>query len=145
MGASQFLIVDPEGEATAQRVKEDLGETVSVVRATSPIDHSTGWIEIFPPATDKGSGVDYLAKRFGLAAEECAAVGNDYNDLHMLEWVHWPYVVADAPDELRRRFRVVGPCAEGGAAEAVVFWLAGMEEKESGRRAKGAESREAAE
>jgi len=123
MEASQFLIVEPEGEGVTERVQEDLGETASVVRATSPLDHRSSWIEIFPPGTDKGNGIRWLAERYGIERSRSGSVGNDYNDLHMLEWTDYSYVVEKAPEQLRKRFRVVPDCSYAGAAVAASRWL----------------------
>jgi hypothetical protein len=125
--ASQFLIVEPEGEKVAERVHADLGGAASVVRATSPLDHESSWIEIFPPETDKGNGIRWLAERYGIERGRSGSVGNDYNDLHMLEWTRFAYVVEDAPEQLRESFRVVPACRDAGAAVAVRRWLEEVE------------------
>ncbi|MFP4491820.1 MAG: HAD hydrolase family protein, partial [Spirochaetaceae bacterium] len=74
--ASQFLVVDPHSREEADRIEEELGERVSVVRATSPMDHTSWWIEIFPPGTDKGSGIEWVGKSHTLGPSDTAAVGN---------------------------------------------------------------------
>jgi hydroxymethylpyrimidine pyrophosphatase-like HAD family hydrolase len=74
--------------------------------ATSPLDGKTAWIEIFPPDTSKGTALRWLAKHTGVDLSATIAIGNDYNDTDMLETVGTAYVVANAPDELKTRFRV---------------------------------------
>ncbi len=121
--ASQFLIVDPRGADIVERIESELGEKVSVIRATSPLDHESAWIEIFPPETNKAGGLEWISHRHEIPRKVTAAAGNDYNDLHMLEWASSAFVVFNAPQELREKYHTVASCDEGGLAEAVDLWL----------------------
>ena len=96
---------------------------VSVIRTTSPLDGRSTWIEIFPEGVSKSRTVGWLASCLGVAHRETLAVGNDFNDLDLLEWAHCSFVVANAPAELRRRFAQVRSNDEGGVAQAVAGWL----------------------
>jgi hydroxymethylpyrimidine pyrophosphatase-like HAD family hydrolase len=53
------------------------------------------------------------------------AVGNDYNDLDLLEWGGSSYVVANAPADLLARFPAVASSDAAGVADAVARWMAG--------------------
>tara|TARA_Y100000588_G_scaffold395254_2_gene521900 strand:+ start:8270 stop:9094 length:825 start_codon:yes stop_codon:yes gene_type:complete len=122
--ASQFLIVvtpdkDPEYQ---HRVFQDLFPKLSVIRTTSPLDQRSCWIEIFPPLVSKAKAADWLSRYLGMERRSSFAVGNDYNDLDLLEWSHRSVVVANAPAELRRRFTVVAGYDRDGFAEAVEIW-----------------------
>lgn len=111
----------------ADRVLDDLtsqiGKKYSVIRATSPLDHLTVWIEIFPAGVDKGSGCEFIRRELGVGSENTAAVGNDWNDVHMLEWAASSFVVANAPRALRERYKTVSSNELNGVAEAVFSWL----------------------
>jgi hypothetical protein len=50
-------------------------------------------------------------------------LGNDYNDLDLLEWSAASFVVANAPDALRNRFAAVASNNKCGVAEAIDRWL----------------------
>jgi hydroxymethylpyrimidine pyrophosphatase-like HAD family hydrolase len=50
-------------------------------------------------------------------------VGNDFNDLDLLEWAQTRFVTANAPAQLRKRFPAVASNNHGGVAEAVERWL----------------------
>lgn len=119
--ASQFIAVLPPGaelERFYQRLKE-----FSLIRATSPIDHESIWLEIFPPAVNKGRSTEDLARSLGLSAKDVLGVGNDTNDLDLLEWAGTAYTVADAHGDLAQKFPFTGTCGEGGFAGAVEEWL----------------------
>jgi len=121
---SQIVVIEPPSvqPSSLETLRARLSEC-SVIRATSPLDGESRWIEIFPSGISKGDTADWLAGEVGLGSESCMAVGNDYNDLDLLEWAGRSFVVAEAPEELRRRFEVVAPSVEAGVSDAVHRWL----------------------
>jgi len=50
-------------------------------------------------------------------------VGNDFNDLDLLEWAQTRFVTANAPAELKKRFPAVASNNQGGVSEAIARWL----------------------
>ncbi len=122
--ASQFLVILPPRNASLHEQIQAALPGLSVIRATSPLDGKSLWLEIFPPAICKSRAVADLAGKYGLKSEQVLAVGNDYNDLDLLRWAGSRSVVADSPLELLREFSRVGACACGGCAEAIHRWLA---------------------
>ena len=50
-------------------------------------------------------------------------MGNDYNDLDLLEWSAVSYVVKNAPADIRSRFANVASNNDGGVAEAAGYWI----------------------
>lgn len=125
-GATEVVAIVPAagGHEKAARVAALLNEC-SVVKATSPLDGESLWIEIFAPTVSKSGAAAWLATRCGIAREEVCAVGNDYNDEDLLSWAGQAYVVGNAPLSLRRRFATVADNDHGGVAEAAARWLAG--------------------
>ena len=121
--ATQFVLITPNDQELLERIKDDFQEYCSVIWSSSPLDGASLWIELFPPGAHKGSGIAWLADRLEVSQSSTMAVGNDFNDLHMLEWSSHGFVVANAPRELQTRFTVVAPCGEGGFSEAVRRWL----------------------
>ena len=117
----------PEGEAHLAAVRERLAGDFACIRATSPIDHTSSWLEIFPAGTSKAAASDWLAEREGVSRARTMAVGNDWNDLHLLEWATHAYVVANAPAALRERFATVASHDERGVAGAIAHWQAPLE------------------
>ncbi len=96
----------------------------SVIRATSPLDGRSTWIEIFPACTSKGTAIEWLAREHDLGAQDALCLGNDYNDLDMLQWARTSFVVSNAPADLKHRFESVGSNDENGFSQAVRRWLA---------------------
>lgn len=77
---------------------------VKTVRATSPIDGKSIWMECFHPQVSKANGIRYVCDFAGIDLGNVTAIGNDYNDLDMLNAYSDTYVVKNAPEELRKQF-----------------------------------------
>jgi hydroxymethylpyrimidine pyrophosphatase-like HAD family hydrolase len=95
----------------------------TVIRTTSPLDHMSLWIEIFPKKVSKGQTSSWLASRFYLTRQKTLAIGNDYNDTDLLSWAGTSYVVSNAPDELKSLFPSVASHNKCGFSQAVKKWL----------------------
>ena len=124
--AAQLLAILPDGADPAEvdRVRKAL-PGLTVVRTTSPLDGRSLWIEIFPKDVSKSLTSARLARRLGIPREATCAVGNDFNDVDLLDWAGRAFVTANAPDELHARYEAVAGHDEGGVAEAVTCWLEG--------------------
>ncbi|GAU07491.1 HAD-IIB family hydrolase [Desulfoplanes formicivorans] len=122
--ATQFVAILPpwRDASVIDDVRAELTD-LSVIRATSPFDHQSTWMEIFPGQVSKGSSASWLGTRLGLTPDTTMAIGNDYNDLAILEHAAHSYVVANAPGELTRRFATVASNNDNGVAQAVARWL----------------------
>lgn len=97
---------------------------LTVIRATSPMDHRSTWIEVYAREVSKSQAAAWLAARHGIRRGDVCAVGNDYNDGDLLEWAGASYVVANAAPDLRARHDVVAAGGHCGVAEAIGRWRA---------------------
>jgi len=94
--ASQIVaIVDAGDVALHERIVRELVEH-SVIRATSPLDDRSVWIEIFALNVSKAAGIMHIVNHHDLHGVLMAAIGNDHNDKDMLDLVHVPFRVEDA-------------------------------------------------
>lgn len=122
-GLSQFIVTIPEDEKLFNMLSKRFTNLVEVIRATSPFDGRSIWMELFPKGVSKGNGLRWLGKELGISSERVCVVGNDYNDLSMLrEYRRNAYVVANAPLDLCREFKVVERNDSGGVAQAAEQW-----------------------
>ena len=117
--ATQLLAVVPNkvSHAVLEKVRSELPD-YSVIRTTSPLDGKATWIEIFPTAVSKSRTAAWLAAELKIDIGKIVSVGNDYNDLDLLEWTAHSYVVDNAPVDLKNRFAGVASNNNGGVAEA---------------------------
>ena len=118
---SQFLAIEAPGtESHYDALVAELGH-LNVVLTTSPLDHRSRWIEIFPASASKSLAAEWLMRRNGVDHGAVVAVGNDYNDRDLLEWAQHSYVVSNAPTSLKTRYAVVASNDDQGFAEAVAI------------------------
>jgi hydroxymethylpyrimidine pyrophosphatase-like HAD family hydrolase len=115
----QALVIEPPpGPGCYPQLAAELVD-FSVIRATSPLDGASTWIEVFPAGVSKAAAVRWLKSSLGREQASSLAVGNDYNDLALLDWADLACVVSNAPAELRSRYRTVACNDEGGFSDAV--------------------------
>jgi HAD superfamily hydrolase (TIGR01484 family) len=118
---SQFLVLVPSEatESTYHRLLDAL--PLSIIRATSPLDFESGWLEVFPAHVSKSQSSEWLCSQF--AWEHTMALGNDYNDLDLLHWADWGFATVYAPELLKQHFDLVNCPSQGGFSQAVDKWL----------------------
>jgi hydroxymethylpyrimidine pyrophosphatase-like HAD family hydrolase len=90
-----------------------------VVRTTSPLDHRSRWIEIYPEGVGKSFAAERLRHHYGISRQSVYAVGNDFNDEDLLDWSKHAFVVANAHTELHARFTVVPSNEDHGVAAVI--------------------------
>ena len=97
--ATQLVAIVPPAQAQKAlcAVKQRVNG-LTVIRTTSPLDGRSTWIELFPIGVSKGLTADWLASELGVSRTRTLAVGNDFNDLDLLEWAHTGFVTANAPE-----------------------------------------------
>lgn len=85
--------------------ESELASQIELHRTEYPVRDLT-ILDILPPGCSKGSALQRLATQRGVAPDDILAIGDNWNDLEMLEFAGRPVVVANgAPDfvELARR------------------------------------------
>lgn len=115
----QALVIEPPpSPGSYPALLRELAE-YSVLRATSPLDGASTWIEVFPPGVCKSAAAGWLRRAKAEPNTLSLAVGNDYNDVDLLDWADSSCVVGNAPPELRARYRTVASHDASGFSEAV--------------------------
>jgi Cof subfamily protein (haloacid dehalogenase superfamily) len=77
-------------------------------------------LDITAPAATKGRALAWRAAQLGVEPREVMAVGDNLNDLEMLEFAGTPVVMANAVDGLKTRgWHVTGHHDEAGLAQAI--------------------------
>ena len=111
--SSQLLAISPHGDPVEpyESVRAALSR-LSVIRATSPLDGRSMWIEVFASAVSKSQAAAWIARARGIGAAHTWAIGNDYNDWDLLRWAGRAAVVRNAPETLRAEFPAVVSLAE---------------------------------
>ena len=101
-------------------LKNELGDTVTVLPTIYPRRDFT-LIDILPPDASKGKGVEKLALLNHLTADEVMTMGDNFNDVEMLEFAGTGVVMGNADPRLRERdeFYTTVTNDEGGVAAAI--------------------------
>ena len=94
----------------------------NLIRTTSPLDHKTLWIEIFPKNVSKSSAASWLAEKLSIKKKNILAVGNDYNDQDLLEWSGTSYIAENGPEDLKKKFKNVPSNDSNAVKTAILNW-----------------------
>jgi Cof subfamily protein (haloacid dehalogenase superfamily) len=125
----QILFAGPifEMQATARALEEQLASRVSVARTEYP-DSDWAIVDVLAAGVDKGDALRFLVEHEGVGAGETMAIGDNWNDLGMLEAAGLGVVMANAPAELLARgFAQTGSNDAAGVAQAMERYLLGGE------------------
>ena len=82
------------------------------------------YLEFMDPSVNKGRALAEVAGRLDLTAAECAAFGDSFNDLSMLEWAGLGVAMGNARPELKAVANLIAPAADDdgvGTALAELF------------------------
>lgn len=90
-----------------------------ITRATSPLDHNSIWLEIYPSAVHKGSSAAWLCKHLNLDPERTVGIGNDFNDIELLDFTQFSFILENGPAELHNRYNVSSSNDDHGFSNAV--------------------------
>ncbi|MCC6728113.1 MAG: HAD family phosphatase [Chthonomonadales bacterium] len=113
------------GRAVAEAARRALGRSVRVIESVSP-RYDCWCTEIHSPEADKALAAAALAERLGVAASECAAIGDHLNDISLLRWAGLGVAMGDGhPDARACADRVTGCLADDGLASAVERYVLG--------------------
>ena len=122
-GLTQFLVTTECSEEEFSHLALQFAPYAETVRSTSPFIHSHKWLELFPKGVNKGAGLLWLCNKLSIDKKNVAVVGNDYNDIPMLEQFPTAYVVSNAPSQLKDRFEVVDTNDADGVAKLITSLL----------------------
>lgn len=81
-------------------------------------------LDILPAGCSKGVALGRLAASLGIEADEMMAIGDNWNDLSMLETAGWPVLMGNAPEDLKhvaqtKGWTIGGHHLEDGVADAI--------------------------
>lgn len=100
---AQIIAILPENPQRFEEIRQGL-PAVQVTRTTSPLDGRSIWMEISPPEASKGAGAAWLCGHLRIDRSLTAGIGNDYNDISLLQYTAHSYLVANAPQDLHNSY-----------------------------------------
>jgi Cof subfamily protein (haloacid dehalogenase superfamily) len=102
-----------------------LDERVTVLRTEYP-ERDLSIVDVLNHGCSKGHALERWAHYRSIPRDQVMAIGDNFNDIEMLEFAGRPFIMGNASEELRRRgWTVTGSNAEygvAGAIEQVMGW-----------------------
>ncbi|MCQ2055933.1 MAG: Cof-type HAD-IIB family hydrolase [archaeon] len=80
-------------------------------------------IEVTPKGIDKKYGLITIAEDLGVDKSEVIAIGNDMNDLPMIEWAGVGVAVSNAPDALKSKANIISKNICSAGVQEVLEYL----------------------
>jgi Cof subfamily protein (haloacid dehalogenase superfamily) len=107
------------GEALRALESAGLDNRVTVLRTEYP-ERDLSMIDVLNAGCSKGHALERWATHRGYHRAEVMAIGDNHNDVEMLEFAGHPVIMGNACEELRSRgWRVTGSNGECGIAAAI--------------------------
>ncbi len=88
--------------------------------AVNHVFSETIYLEILPPGVTKGTALQAMAMRLGVPREAIVAVGDNLNDLAMIEYAGLGVAMGNAPEALRSRADAVAPSNDEHGLQEVI-------------------------
>lgn len=126
----QTLISEPAAKLLVRCPEMTSAEMYALIapRIDDTVAHVTysmdeGLIELSRPGVNKAAGVQYLAERYGVSADETIAFGDMPNDLELLRWAGTGVAMGNAKPVLRDAAdHVTGTNDEFGVSAVLETW-----------------------
>jgi Cof subfamily protein (haloacid dehalogenase superfamily) len=105
----------------AQRTLEasDVRGRITVLKTEYP-ERDLCMVDVLNQGCSKGHALERWANHRGIAREQVMAIGDNYNDIEMLEYAGVPVIMGNASEELRaRNWKITLPNSASGVAAAI--------------------------
>jgi Cof subfamily protein (haloacid dehalogenase superfamily) len=105
----------------AQRRLEasDVRDRITVLKTEYP-ERDLCMVDVLNQGCSKGHALERWASHRGIAREQVMAIGDNYNDIAMLEYAGVPVIMGNASEQLRaRNWKITLPNSASGVAAAI--------------------------
>lgn len=112
-GANKLLIMAEPDEIT--KIKEAIrDDSLNIYQS------KTTYLEIMPKEASKTSAIEFLKEKFHISQNEIIAMGDNYNDIDMIEYAGLGIAMGNAPDVVKQSANEITLTNdEDGVAEAI--------------------------
>lgn len=97
-------------------LKENYGDK-DIVRS------SDVYLEIIPKGVSKGQDLKELVIHEGLEEFKIISVGDNMNDVELLEEAHYGFCIANGSEELKKKSKYIAPSNDDNPIEFIIKWL----------------------
>jgi Cof subfamily protein (haloacid dehalogenase superfamily) len=117
-----FVATVEEIRNIASSIESALGDKLKVARSEYP-ERDFALLDVLAPEATKAEALRFLAERYAVPREKTMAIGDNWNDLEMLEEAGFAVLMSNAPAELLARgFATTGTNDEAGVAKAIQMY-----------------------
>jgi len=96
------------------------------IQMTEYVNRDFSLVDVTSLAATKGRALAWRAEQMGLTRDEVMAIGDNFNDVEMLEFAGHPVLMGNAVDSLTSRgWHVTGHQNEAGVAQAIERFVLG--------------------
>jgi Cof subfamily protein (haloacid dehalogenase superfamily) len=100
---------------------------ITVLRTEYP-GRDLSIVDVLNAGCSKGHALERWANYRGITRDQVMAIGDNYNDIEMLEFAGHPFIMGNASEELRSRgWKLTRSNAESGVSAAIEHLLEGKE------------------
>lgn len=99
----QFLIIFRTADdffKLKNEIEQNFDE-FQIIRASSPYGTGYIWMEIFSKKVSKGNAARYLCNYLDINFQNTIGIGNDYNDITLLDFTNHSFITDNCPNELK--------------------------------------------
>ncbi len=116
---TKLLLIDTceKTDSLQAHFQAEFGDTLTITKTEDE------YLEFMAPNVSKGRALAETAKRLGLSADQCAAFGDSYNDISMLEWAGLGVAMENARPELKAVADLIAPPADADGVGAILVEL----------------------
>jgi Cof subfamily protein (haloacid dehalogenase superfamily) len=107
----------------ASRIESAFGEELKVARSEYP-ERDFALLDVLAPEATKAEALRFLAERYAIPREKTLAIGDNWNDLEMLEASGFAVLMSNAPSELLSKgFALTATNDDAGVAKAIYKYV----------------------
>lgn len=128
-GLEQVLSRDPAQIAVAGRGSSmheleaelaEYGDRIGIILSRSTLVGDYWCMEIVPAGVSKAKSLAFLGERYGIGSERMISIGDNFNDLDMIEYAGLGVAMGNAPDTVRRAADLVAPTNDADGVAHVI-------------------------
>lgn len=123
---SRFIAILSENENEFDFMKKEIYrniDKIKIIRASSPLNGKNIWLEVYPENVSKGMAAKFLCDYLNIDYIKTVGIGNDYNDIDLLDFTAESYLVENSPEILKSKYKVTKSNDDNGFSEVAINYL----------------------
>ena len=98
----------------------EYGNRIGTILSRSTLAEDYWCMEIVPSGVSKAKALAFLGERYGIGSDRMISIGDNFNDLDMIEYAGLGVAMGNAPDAVRRAADLVAPSNDADGVAHVI-------------------------